>query len=71
MLLLKLILYVYAVFVKMKFCFYVDNAVTEIDVHSKFEDLTGRAPSSAQTSDVPVGELNNPSANIPLVAVKV
>ena len=55
----------------MKFCFYVDNAVTEIDVHSKFEDLTGRTPSSAQTSDVPVGELNNPSANIPLVAVKV
>jgi hypothetical protein len=32
--------------------FYADNATSETDVHSKFENLTGRAPSSAQTSDV-------------------
>ncbi|CAB3997325.1 Hypothetical predicted protein [Paramuricea clavata] len=29
-----------------------DNATSETDVHSKFENLTGRAPSSAQTSDI-------------------
>jgi hypothetical protein len=38
--------------------FSADDAVTETDVHSKFENLTGRTPSSAQTSDVREYNLN-------------